>query len=82
MAALCTFRVTGGLWEVRVEGMGAQLVFFLLLVKEKGTGGRNTRLCGWCHTKCFGVSDHRALFEEQGLRPTWANGTRVVLPRG
>lgn len=33
--ALCTFRVTRGQWEVGVEGTGALLVFFDLLVKEE-----------------------------------------------
>lgn len=37
-----TFRGTGGLWELSLEGLGAQLVSFILLRKEKGAGGRNT----------------------------------------
>lgn len=37
-----TFRGTGGLWELSLEGLGAHLVSFVLLRKEKGTAGRNT----------------------------------------
>lgn len=41
-----TFRGTGGLWELSLEGLVAQLVSLLLLRKEKGTGGRNTCVAG------------------------------------